>query len=121
MAGSKFIQEKLKMSRVYDYMFHLLYGYAKLLKYQPSVPPNAVEVCSEKMACKEEGIEKIYKVESMVKGPATRSPCTMPPPYDPLALQSFLEKKENLKKQVEEWEVSGSVREEILDKVHSVS
>uniref|UniRef100_A0A5B7BFV0 Glycosyl transferase CAP10 domain-containing protein n=1 Tax=Davidia involucrata TaxID=16924 RepID=A0A5B7BFV0_DAVIN len=108
-AGSKFIQEELKMKHVYDYMFHLLYEYAKLLKYQPIVPQGAVEVCSETLACSGKGLKKKYKINSMVKGPADTSPCTMPPPYDPAILQAFLQRKSKLTKQVEMWEETENI------------
>ena len=82
-AGSKFIQEKLKMDFVYDYMFHLLSEYSKLLKFEPTIPVGAHEVCSETMAC-QEGNKfwriKNFMVESMVKSPRNTLPCTMPPP-----------------------------------------
>jgi hypothetical protein len=41
MAGnaSRFIQEELTMDRVYDYMFHLLTEYARLLRYCSSTTP----------------------------------------------------------------------------------
>ncbi|KAI8019691.1 hypothetical protein LOK49_LG04G02708 [Camellia lanceoleosa] len=48
--GSKFIQEELKMKNVYDYMFHLLYGYGKLLKYKPTVRKDRLK-CVETMEC----------------------------------------------------------------------
>ncbi|XP_028066015.1 O-glucosyltransferase rumi homolog [Camellia sinensis] len=105
-AGSKFVQEELNMKNVYDYMFHLLYEYGKLLKYKPTVPDGSIEVCSETMACSGKGLRKKFKINSMVKGPADTSPCTMPPPYDPTTLQSFLQRKENLTKQVERWRKS---------------
>ncbi|KAK2976531.1 hypothetical protein RJ640_023769, partial [Escallonia rubra] len=85
-AGSNFILEGLKMKNVYDYKFHLLTEYAKLLKYKPSVPQGAVEVCPETLACGVTGVEKDFKMESMVKSPADTGPCTMPPPYQPEAL-----------------------------------
>ena len=82
-AGSKFIQENLKMDFVYDYMFHLLSEYANLLKFEPTIPPGAFEVCSETMACLEGNKFwklKNFMVESMVKCPRDTLPCTMPPP-----------------------------------------
>ncbi|KAF3968178.1 hypothetical protein ACB098_06G208400 [Castanea mollissima] len=82
-AGSKFVQENLKMDFVYDYMFHLLSEYAKLLKFKPTIPPGTLEACSETMAClKDDKLWKIKKfmVESMVKTPRDTLPCTMPPP-----------------------------------------
>lgn len=92
------------MDHVYDYMFHLLTGYSKLLKYKPVVPRNAIELCSEIMACNSEGLVKKFMEESIVKGPADVGPCTMPPPYDPQTLNSILERKVNSVKQVENWE-----------------
>nr|XP_027103795.1 protein O-glucosyltransferase 1-like [Coffea arabica] len=103
-AGSSFVQEELKMDYVYDYMFHLLSQYAKLLKYKPSIPPKAIELCSESMACPAQALEKKFMMESMVGGPSSEAPCIMPPPYDPAALHSILEEKQNSIQLVEEWE-----------------
>ncbi|KAG2725163.1 hypothetical protein I3760_01G053800 [Carya illinoinensis] len=103
-AASKFIQEDLKMDNVYDYMFHLLNEYAKLLKFTPTIPPGAVELCSEIMACPANGTWEKFMVESMVKSPSDSIPCTMPPPYDPSSLQDLIEKSNWSRKQVETWE-----------------
>ncbi|CAI9092217.1 OLC1v1027405C1 [Oldenlandia corymbosa var. corymbosa] len=103
-AGSDFIRENLKMDYVYDYMFHLLSEYAKLLKYKPSVPPKAVELCSESMACPAPELEQKFMREALVTGPTSEKPCVMPPPYDAATLQSFLTGKQNAFKQVDEWE-----------------
>ncbi|KAB2001210.1 hypothetical protein ES319_D12G285000v1 [Gossypium barbadense] len=103
-AASEFIKEDLKIDYVYDYMFHLLNEYGKLLRYKPTVPENAVELCSESMACPAKGLNKDYMMESLVKGPSVTSPCTMPPPYDPASLRNLLSEQENSIKQVDEWE-----------------
>ncbi|XP_058204692.1 uncharacterized protein LOC131318749 isoform X1 [Rhododendron vialii] len=103
-AGSKFIQEELKMKYVYDYMFHLLYRYGKLLKYQPTVPEGAAEMCLESMVCGGRGLEKTYMFDSMVKGPSDSSPCIMPKPFDSATLRALIKRKANLTKQVEKWE-----------------
>ncbi|XP_042057491.1 O-glucosyltransferase rumi homolog isoform X3 [Salvia splendens] len=102
-AASSFIQDELKMDYVYDYMFHLLSEYAKLLKYKPTVPKKAFELCSELMACRANGIEKKFMVDSLV-GPASTEPCTMPPPYNPASLHSVIERKDDGMKQVDTWE-----------------
>nr|KAJ0191104.1 hypothetical protein LSAT_V11C800391970 [Lactuca sativa] len=103
--ASSFIQEELKMEKVYDYMFHLLTEYSKLLKYKPTIPEKAVELCSEAMVCGSKGFEKEFMMESMVKGPSSRAtPCTMPPPYEPQALKSIIRRKTNSILQVEKWE-----------------
>ncbi|CAI9092225.1 OLC1v1027414C1 [Oldenlandia corymbosa var. corymbosa] len=103
-AASKFIQEELHLSYVYDYMFHLLTEYAKLLTYKPVIPPKAVELCSESMACPAQGLMKKYMMDSLVSSPSDVPPCTMPPPYDPSTLHSILERKRDSLKQVEMWE-----------------
>lgn len=103
-AGSKFLQEGLKMEYIYDYMFHLLNEYGKLFTFKPSVPPGAVELCSETMACLANGTWKKFMEDSMVKSPAASAPCAMPPPFDPSSLRAFLETKDKSIKQVEVWE-----------------
>ncbi|XP_062075016.1 uncharacterized protein LOC133779027 [Humulus lupulus] len=102
--ASNFIQEELKMEYVYDYMLHILNEYAKLLQYQPTIPEKGTELCSEAMACSAKGLTKKFMMESMVKGPAESSPCSMPPPYDPSSLYSLLKRKTNSLKEVEIWE-----------------
>ncbi|XP_073304753.1 uncharacterized protein [Primulina huaijiensis] len=102
--ASKFILEELKMDYVYDYMFHLLNEYAKLLTYKPTVPEKAVELCSESMACHAQGLEKKFMTDSLVKDHSYSNPCAMPPPYDPATLRSVLEKKQKNIQQVEAWE-----------------
>lgn len=102
--ASNFIQEDLKMESVYDYMFHLLNEYAKLLTYKPTKPRNAVEICLESMVCSARGLEKKFMVESMVKEPRESSPCTLPPPFNPTTLQAWLRRKQNSIRQVEIWE-----------------
>ncbi|XP_022159532.1 uncharacterized protein LOC111025920 isoform X2 [Momordica charantia] len=103
-AASDFIQQELKMDNVYDYMFHLLNQYAKLLRFQPEVPKDAVEVCSETMACPRDGLEKKFMRESMVKAPSPTSPCAMPPPFATTSLQRLYRRNANLIRQVEKWE-----------------
>ncbi|KAL4346350.1 hypothetical protein GQ457_17G022450 [Hibiscus cannabinus] len=106
-AASSFMQEQLKMDYVYDYMYHLLNEYAKLLKFEPRIPEGATELCSEVMACHAEGQQgrkKKFMMESLVKGPSITNPCTLPPPYDRLALAAFLRRKDNSILQVKKWE-----------------
>ncbi|KAJ4949826.1 hypothetical protein NE237_008300 [Protea cynaroides] len=99
--GSKFVQEELKMEYVYDYMFHLLNEYSKLLLYKPTVPKKAVEYCSEVMGCSASGFVKQSMKESVEIGPSNTEPCTMPPPFDSTTLRDFLDEKENQTKEVE--------------------
>ncbi|GMH17250.1 hypothetical protein Nepgr_019091 [Nepenthes gracilis] len=86
--GSRFIKDEISMANVYDYMFHVLDEYGKLFRYKPSIPPGAVELCSEKWGCSPNGLEKTDKVETMAS-PTQRNPCAMPAPYDRRALRLF--------------------------------
>lgn len=107
-AGSKFVQENLAMEYVYDYSFHLLNEYAKLLKYKPTIPEGAVETCSEALVCSVKGQKRRYRKHSMVKSPSDSLPCILPPSYEQSAFRAFLERKENLTNQVILWERSES-------------
>ncbi|KAJ1272017.1 hypothetical protein BS78_06G171000 [Paspalum vaginatum] len=102
--ASNFIQEELTMDHVYDYMLHLLTEYAKLLKFKPIKPHEAVEVCSESLACQAEGLEKKFLVESMAKSARGVDPCNLPPPFDPHELKMLKQRKENSIKQIQMWE-----------------
>ncbi|GMI98387.1 hypothetical protein like AT5G23850 [Hibiscus trionum] len=103
-AGSRYIEEMLAMRNVYDYMFHLLNEYAKLLRFKPTIPPKAQRVCAETMACSNKDLCKDFMVQSMVKSPSDKLPCRLPPPYEPEAIRASLDAKEKIAKQVETWE-----------------
>ncbi|GFP93009.1 protein o-glucosyltransferase 1 [Phtheirospermum japonicum] len=103
-AGSRFIHEDMKMEYVYDYMFHLLNEYAKLLIYKPTIPLKAVELCSESMACSADGVWRNFMEESLEKSPSDSVPCAMPPPYEPQELKAFVDEKVRATKEVEAWE-----------------
>ncbi|KAL1142418.1 hypothetical protein V6Z11_A11G096000 [Gossypium hirsutum] len=100
-AGSKFIEETLTIQNVYDYMFHLLNEYSKLLKFKPTIPSKAHRVCAESAACLQKGLWKDLMVQSMVKSPSHKLPCALPPPYEPQAIQASLDTKYKITRQVE--------------------
>ncbi|KAL5981539.1 hypothetical protein ACLOJK_015601 [Asimina triloba] len=104
LAASEFILEEVKMDYVYDYMFHLLNEYSKLLTYEPTIPPHATEYCLESMACRSTGLERKFMMESMVIEPKDSNPCTLPPPFDPVAIKLLTRRKQNSIRQVELWE-----------------
>ena len=103
-ASSRFIHEDMNMDHVYDYMLHLLTEYAKLLKFKPTIPPNAMDLCSETMACFADGKWRKCMEESFVRQPTDTVPCTMPPPYDPSTLKATIDNRTRAIKQVEMWE-----------------
>ncbi|XP_018443600.1 uncharacterized protein LOC108815521 [Raphanus sativus] len=102
--GSRFIREEVNMKYVYDYMFHLLNEYAKLLKFKVKIPSDAEEITPESLGCAATERWRDFMAESMVMSPSEESPCVMVPPYDRLALKEVLERKANLTRQVELWE-----------------
>nr|GMC93025.1 O-glucosyltransferase rumi homolog [Ipomoea batatas] len=103
-AASAFVEEDLKMDYVYDYMFHLLNQYAKLLRYKPSIPENAKELCSEVIACTADGLQKDFMLESFASGPKITNPCFLPIPFYESELDSLLRQKASTIQQVEHWE-----------------
>ncbi|XP_031484023.1 uncharacterized protein LOC116253374 isoform X6 [Nymphaea colorata] len=108
-AGSSFILNDMRMENVYDYMFHALTEYAKLLRYKPTIPSAAKPVCLESMASSESGRVKEFMIESMVEGPRNAGPCALPPP-DSAAVESLTRRKKESVKQVQRWEREGRDR-----------
>jgi hypothetical protein len=96
------------MDYVYDYMFHLLTEYAKLLRFKPTKPPEVVEVCSESLACQAIGREKKFMEDSMVRSANDVGPCNLPPPFSPEEFQVLLRKTEKLMKEIKTREQKAS-------------
>jgi hypothetical protein len=94
-AAREFILNELKMSNIYDYMFHVLNEYSKLFKYKPSVPKNAAEYCSDTIVCfaKNEA-EKECMEDSMITTPSSSPPCKLDDEQqDERDIKKFLERK----------------------------
>lgn len=82
------------MSNVYDYMFHALNEYSKLLKYKPSVPEKASEYCSETLFCSSNRVEEEYMQESIVNIASSTPPCKLADPeYEDKSVKEFLQRK----------------------------
>ncbi|CAM0913230.1 unnamed protein product [Alopecurus aequalis] len=79
--GSGFAREEMDMEYVYEYMLHVLTQYAALLRYKPTVPEKAVELCPESMACPRSGREREFMMESRERYVSSHEPCTLPPPF----------------------------------------
>ncbi|KAG0534948.1 hypothetical protein BDA96_04G323600 [Sorghum bicolor] len=101
--GSNFIQKELSMEYVYDYMFHLLTEYAKLLRFKPTKPPEAIEVCPESLACQAIGRERKFMKDSMVRSASDAGPCDLPPPFNPEEFKALQRRREKTMKQIETW------------------
>ncbi|KAF3575728.1 hypothetical protein DY000_02028819 [Brassica cretica] len=72
--GSGYVLKNLQMKHVYDYMFHILQSYGKLMKMNVEVPEGAKE-----------------------------GSCEMPPPSEEDELKKFIETKKSVEKEVEKW------------------
>uniref|UniRef100_A0ACD6AIN5 Uncharacterized protein n=1 Tax=Avena sativa TaxID=4498 RepID=A0ACD6AIN5_AVESA len=79
--GSGFAREEMSMDYVYDYMLHVLTQYAALLRYKPTVPEKAVELCPEALACPAQGRDREFMMQSRERYAAGYEPCTLPPPF----------------------------------------
>nr|XP_015623569.1 uncharacterized protein LOC4330128 isoform X2 [Oryza sativa Japonica Group] len=106
--ASNFIQQELSMDYIYDYMFHLLTEYAKLLRFKPTKPPEAIEICPELLACQAIGRERKFMEDSMVKSANDAGPCDLPPPFSPEEFKELQQRKEKSMKQVETWQQKAS-------------
>ncbi|KAL6651112.1 hypothetical protein ACP70R_010037 [Stipagrostis hirtigluma subsp. patula] len=103
--ASRFVQEELTMGRVYDYMFHLLTEYAKLLRYRPEVPRGAVEVTVESMAHGRRGLEREFLMDTVVaNGTGGEGPCRLQSPFSPEELEALRRSNADVLRQVEAWE-----------------
>lgn len=102
--GSRFILEEVKMDYVYQYMLHLLTEYAQLLRYKPTLPEKATDLCLESVACREQGLVKEFLMQSMVKWTSDSEPCDLPPAYTSRELEELRSRKAEAVKQVEKWE-----------------
>ncbi|CAL5033414.1 unnamed protein product [Urochloa decumbens] len=94
--GSSFAREEMSMDYVYDYMLHLLTEYARLLRYKPTVPENAIELCPESLACTAQGRERQFMMESREKYVANYEPCTLPPPFTASELRDIAHREEEV-------------------------
>ncbi|CAL5202517.1 unnamed protein product [Lathyrus oleraceus] len=68
--------ETLNMDRVYDYMFHLISEYSKLLNFKPTPPSSALEVCAESVLCFADEKQTIF-LNSTKVSPSQTPPCTI--------------------------------------------
>ncbi|PUZ62168.1 hypothetical protein GQ55_4G335200 [Panicum hallii var. hallii] len=102
--GSRFVREEMSIDYVYDYMLHLLTEYAKLLRYKPTVPEKAVEICTESMACPARGLHRECMMDSMERHVAGFDPCTLPPPFTEEEAKEIADREAEVLRNVEKME-----------------
>ncbi|KAM0832442.1 hypothetical protein ACQ4PT_064897 [Festuca glaucescens] len=61
--GSGFATGEMDMELVYKYILHVLTQYTALLRYNPTMPEKAVELCPESMVCPRSGREREFTME----------------------------------------------------------
>ncbi|KAA0033638.1 O-glucosyltransferase rumi-like protein [Cucumis melo var. makuwa] len=103
-AASKYMEEQLNMEKVYDYMFHSLNEYSKLLTFKPTIPPNATEISWDDLACPNQGLAAKFMMDTLVKRPSFSSPCFLLPPFSPIVLDYIRTRKETPIEQIGTWE-----------------
>ncbi|XP_051200058.1 uncharacterized protein [Lolium perenne] len=102
--GSGFAREEMSMDYVYDYMLHVLKQYAALLRYTPTVPEKAVELCPESMACPAQGRDREFMMQSRERYVATYEPCTLPPPFTAEEVTRMAAREEDVRRKVAKME-----------------
>lgn len=70
--------ESLSMDRIYDYMFHLISEYSKLLDFKPTPPSTALEVCADSVLCFADDKQRTFLNKSTAF-PSQTPPCTLKP------------------------------------------
>lgn len=70
--------ESLNIDRIYDYTFHLISEYSKLLDFKPTTPSTALEVCEESVLCFADEKQRSFLSRSTVS-PSQTPPCTLKP------------------------------------------
>jgi hypothetical protein len=108
--GSRFVREEMSMDNVYDYMLHLLTEYAKLLRYNPTIPEKAVEICTHSLACPTEGLHRNCLMDSMERHAADSDPCTLPPPFTMAQAKEMADREEELMRSIDKMEKEYVVR-----------
>ncbi|KAJ4725584.1 O-glucosyltransferase rumi [Melia azedarach] len=74
-AGQDFM-ESLSMDRVYDYMFHLINEYSKLLDFKPAPPSSSLEACMESLLCLADPMQRKF-LEKATAYPSVAPPCRL--------------------------------------------
>jgi protein glucosyltransferase len=94
------VREEMDMDCVYGYMLHVLRRYAALLRYKPTVPEKAVEICPESLACPNQGRDREFMMESREKNVAEYEPCTLLPPFTVEETREMAAREEDVRMKV---------------------
>lgn len=89
------------MDRIYDYMYHLITEYSKLLDFKPTRPSSALEVCADSLLCFAADEKQRDFMERSTTFPSSTPPCKLQSP-DGNVINGWLENK---RKVIEESQV----------------
>lgn len=84
--------ESLNTDRIYDYMYHLIVEYAKLLDFKPVRPPSALEECVDSLYCFADQNQTHFLARSATL-PSEAPPCKLPGPANKYIDKIIKEKK----------------------------
>ncbi|XP_057955874.1 uncharacterized protein LOC131149447 [Malania oleifera] len=76
--GGQNLMESLNMDRVYDYMYHLIVQYSKLLDFKPVPPSTAMRVCMHSLLCFADEKQREF-LERSSSSPSEVPPCDLQP------------------------------------------
>lgn len=75
-AGQDFM-ETVSMDHIYDYMYHLISEYAKLLDFNPVPPSSSQEICVESLLCFANPKQRQF-LEQSASALSSSPPCILP-------------------------------------------
>lgn len=93
------LMDSISMDGIYDYMYHLINEYSKLLDFKPVRPQNALEVCYDSLLCYADEKKRSF-LERSTAYPSLSPPCRLPP-HDDNVIQSWIEKKSKIIQETE--------------------
>lgn len=101
--GGQDFMESLNMDQVYDYMFHLITEYSKLLDFKPVPPSSAQEVCMESLLCLADPEQRQF-LERSIALPSPDPPCNLQPAKSNV-IKSLIDHKKRIIKDIKEMEI----------------
>lgn len=103
--GGRDFMGSLSMDRVYDYMFHLINEYSKLLDFKPVRPSSSLEVCKESLLCLADAKQREL-LERSTAYTSPSPPCFLQPP-DSNFINNWIQKKKKTIKDMEDMKLKG--------------
>lgn len=94
--GGQDFMENMDMNRVYDYMYHLLTEYSKLLDFKPTIPASALHICTESLLCFADSKQQQF-LERSTAFASPSPPCNLQPANSDLIKNWIKQKRETIR------------------------